>query len=127
MKQKGITLRKFVETCNLKSFDHVQDSFPDIKEISWKEAFSLFKRGAIERRTALTVSDDKIYYCFETFHLNRIGNRIFKKRDENSQYIYITPTIVNIGKTTQCSFVLEFLNLLEMDWFRDIPRQIINN
>lgn len=126
MKQKGITLRKFVETCSLKSFTKIENPLPDVKEMDWKDAFSLFKKCYVEYREALTVSDDKIYYCFETFHLTRIGNRIFKKRDENSQYIYITPTIVNIGKTTQSHFVFKFLSLLGIDWYRDIPKQIVS-
>ena len=123
--KKGITLRQFVENCKLEPFEVITDKIPSLSGLDWVQQYEIFKTPRTECRRALSVSKDKIYYCIETHGLRRIGKRIFKQCLEPREYIYITPTILNIGKHTTYTFIKSFLALLEIDWFRDIPERIL--
>lgn len=124
--KKGITLRQFVENCELQSFEVITDAFPSLSGLDWVQQYEIFKTPRTEYRRALVVSKDKTYYCLEAHGLRRIGKKIFKQCLEPREYIYITPTTVSIGKHTTYTFIKSFLALLELDWFRDMPEQVLD-
>lgn len=123
--KKGITLRQFVENCKLQPFEVITDAFPSLSGLDWAQQYEIFKTPRTEYRRALVVSKDKIYYCLEARGLRRIGKKIFKQCLEPREYVYITPTTVSIGKHTTYTFIKSFLALLELDWFRDMPEQVL--
>ena len=123
--KKGITLRQFVENCELQPFEVITDAFPDLSGLDWVQQYEAFQKHHVQYRRALSVSKEKIYMCLEAHSLRRVGKKIFKQRIEPREYIYITPTTLSIGKNTTYRFIKDFLSLLGIDWFRDIPERIL--
>lgn len=121
MKQKPITLRKFVENFPLTSFQEVicRQLPLNFNELSYREKYSYAGQG--DKLFKLSVKNDAIYATVNFLKVNRVGCRIFKK-SETSSSVYIEPNKITVrGDAEAVMLLLKHLNL---NWFRDIPAYI---
>lgn len=121
MKQKPITLRKFVENFPLTSFQEVicRQLPLNFNELSYKEKYSY--AGQSDKLFKLSVKNDAIYATVSLLKVNRVGCRIFKK-SETSSSVYIEPNKITVrGDAEAVMLLLKHLNL---NWFRNIPEYI---
>lgn len=112
MKQKPITLRKFVETFNVAPFNKISEPLPKIKELDWRLQFAALLKTNVETRIALSVCKDKIYYIRQHYTYKRVGNRIFRTPWGKKQSIFISPKEIGFGTYTDGAFVVEFLDAI---------------
>ena len=111
MKQKPITLRKFVENFPLTSFQEVIcKQLPlNFNELSYSEKYRYIGQG--DRIFKLSVKNNAIYATVNLLKVNRVGCRIFKKSEMCSS-VYIEPNKVIVkGNAETVNLLLKHLNL----------------
>lgn len=122
MKQKRTTLKSFIKNFPTKSFKIEPDTLKNLDTLPYRELYKLSRNGGL-RVTVLCVKDDSIYYTEKNTYLIRNGRTFYKKSFVES-YIYIDSTTVNVNKCTVYA-VLDFLKHTGIDWFKDIPNEIL--
>lgn len=122
MRQKPISLRKFIETFPEKSFIHSTENIPsNFNELSYYEKYKLV--GINDTITQLVVKSDSIFFCTKYKTVERIGNRFFCKLYPSKEYVYITPSKIVVN--SQFEEIEQFLtDVCKMTWFQDIPLPI---
>lgn len=124
MKQKPITLRKFIETFPLRSFQeivlkHIPDNF---NELSYSQKFRFV--GHSDEVLKVSVFNECIYVTVNRVVVHRVGSRIFKKSEKPHSSIFIEPNKITIkGGIWIVVYLLKHLNI---NWYRDIPSVIFN-
>lgn len=123
MKQKPITLRKFVENFPLTSFQEVicRQLPLNFNDLSYKEKYNYIGQG--DRIFKLSVKNNTIYATVNFLKVNRVGCRIFKKSEICSSVYIETDKVIVKGDVETVILLLKHLNL---NWFRDIPEYIRN-
>ena len=125
MKQKSITLRKFIENFPLKPFYNCSSNIPkNFKNLTYLEKYELFKSRVTDTIDVLCIKDNSIFFGRKYKEIVRIGNKIFTKIYPSKEYIYIMPNKVVIK--AGYDIYLRFLELCNIDWFRDIPEPTIH-
>ena len=124
MKQKPITLRKFIETFPLKSFQEVVvRNLPlNFNELSYREKYAYNLQGNVIFK--VSVSNNAIYVTTNIVRVHRVGCRIFKKSEKPHSSIYIEPNKITIKGNNEAIDL--FLKHLGINWFKDIPNCVRN-
>lgn len=122
MRQKPISLRKFIETFPEKSFIYSTQNIPNnFNELSYYEKYKLV--GINNTITQLVVKSDSIFFCTKYKTVERIGNRFFCKLHPSKEYVYITPSKIVVN--SQFEEIEQFLtDVCKITWFQDIPLPI---
>ena len=122
MRQKPISLRKFIETFPEKSFIYSTQNIPNnFNELSYYEKYKFV--GINDTITQLVVKSDSIFFCAKCKTVERIGNRFFCKLHPSKEYVYITPSKIVVN--SQFEEIEQFLtDVCKMNWFQDIPLPI---
>lgn len=124
MKNKPITLKKFIETFSIKPFVKCETNIPsNFKDLSYSEKYKLYESQAYDTIHMLCIKNKCIFYGVKFKTIKRTGNRFYLKTTISSDYVYIMPNKIIIKGN---SAYIQFLKLCNIDWFRDIPKNVIN-
>ena len=123
-----MTLKNFVKEFPLTSFTRSTNNIPDnFNELTPTEKYKVLHNYRINQDSVviLKVESDHIFYGKKTKLIKRVGNRFFVKyNDKFDEYIWIEYNKINVN-CSDVDFILQFLNLCNINWHRDIPSSVL--
>lgn len=127
--KKAITLPQFVkdfpkDKCFVKEeyFRPNNINFDYNKDLTYAQKIQYV--GCVYKGTTrLSATDDCIYYVLSTKRLCRRG-KTFYPREHHKETIYIGKNSISFNGVSN-KMLLDFLKILEIDWFRDIDSNIL--
>ena len=128
--KKAITLPQFVkdfpkDKCFVKeTYSRPNDvNYDYSNDLSYEQKME-YEGWVYKQSTRLSATDDCVYYIHSYKRLGRRG-KTFYPVDSDRESIYIGKNNISFHRASTAN-ILDFLSILEIDWFKDIDTDILS-